>query len=336
MSYRFAVIGCRHGHIARFIDEMKRMGHTCAGIYDSGDGSLARKLAEDYNVPYMEKIDALLEPSVQIVGTSAINNEKMDIVELCERHDKAVMADKPLVTDRAGLERLENVLKRGRIQVGLMLTERYRRSVLTLKRRIDEGALGDITEVAIRRPLKLYREYRDPWFFSKTQNGGIIADLMIHDMDLLRWLTGEPIDELHAVAGKSILPEYPDFYDTAKIQAVLGGRIAAGLHADWHAPEKGWAADGRLFVTGTKGCAEVRLSGDPAIAEEELLFTVYGEQRFQREELAFAESGMCEDFIRRIEGVENSGPSHTDLWEVCKAVISADENARRLKIKTEW
>ncbi|MBP1988626.1 Gfo/Idh/MocA family protein [Paenibacillus eucommiae] len=332
MSYVFAIIGCQHGHISRFITEMLQMGHSCAGIHDSGDTALARRLASDFNIPYVEDVEALLVPSVDIIGSSAINSEKINIIELCEQHGKPVMVDKPAVTSRAGLSRLEAVVQRGRIQVGMMLTERYRPSVNTLKRRLDEGMFGDITSIAIRRPLKLFPGARAPWFFSKEQNGGILVDLMIHDFDLLRWLSGEEICDMHSLAGKHVVPESVDFYDTAHVQLVLGEGIIASLHADWLAPEQGWAADGRIFVTGTMGCAEIRLAGDPAIAEEELLFTVSEGQRYQQEELVPSQSGLSEDFIRRIEG-RPALLTQQDILEACKAVIAADENAHRWKAK---
>lgn len=52
----------------------------------------------------------LADEGVGIIGCAAINDEKMDVMELCELHGKPVMIDKPAVTDRAGLIRLRGLL----------------------------------------------------------------------------------------------------------------------------------------------------------------------------------------------------------------------------------
>jgi predicted dehydrogenase len=68
--------------------------------------------------------------------------------------------------------------------------------------------------------------------------------LFIHDFDLLRWLSGQEIVESDGFMAKNILPEYPDFYDTANLSVMLDGNILAQLYADWHNPEKSWTWGG--------------------------------------------------------------------------------------------
>ncbi len=74
---------------------------------------------------------------------------------------------------------------------------------------------------------------------------------------------------------KNILPAYAGFYDAAFLQVVMGGNTAAQLYADWYTPETSWTwGDGRIFVSGTKGCAEIRTAGDPFISKSPLLLQV--------------------------------------------------------------
>lgn len=102
MGYSFPIIGCRHGHIGVFIQEMLALGHLCIGIYETGDRSLASHFSEQYYIPIVDDLAMVISPSVHIVGSSAINNEKIDVIELCEKYNKHVMLDKPAVTNRDG------------------------------------------------------------------------------------------------------------------------------------------------------------------------------------------------------------------------------------------
>src|SRR5690606_31307008 len=208
------------------------------------------------------------------VGCAAINSEKIDIIEMCESRGKHVMVDKPAVVNRDGLERLQAIVERGRIEVGILLTERFRSSIYTLKGMIDRGDLGRLVGISMRKPHRLSESSRPAWHFSKSQNGGILIDLMIHDFDLVRWLTGQKLAVSHAVMTKNMLPEYPDFYDTAVLQGVTSESVAVQLYSDWHTPNRSWTwGDCRIFVTGTEGSAELRLEGDPFVGSKESLLT---------------------------------------------------------------
>ncbi|TNJ62007.1 Gfo/Idh/MocA family oxidoreductase [Paenibacillus hemerocallicola] len=327
MSYRFAIHGCQHSHIATFIDQMLALGGTCAGIYEKESPGLARKISEQHGIPLVDDPAVFEEESIRIIGSSAVNNRKIDVIEWCERHGKHVMVDKPVITGRAQLERLEAVIDRGRIQVGVMLTERFRPSVSTLKRAIDDGRLGRIVSVTMRKPHKLLPASRHPSHFSKEESGGIVIDLFIHDFDLLRFLTGQEVASIHTQLAKHIMPEHPSFYDTATAQVMMSGGTLAQLYTDWHTPRKSWTwGDCRIFVNGTEGCAELRLNGDPSVAVEELYFQITDNEPFEKQELRAPEANITEDFMRRIES-KPSVQTHRDILETCRATVIADENA---------
>lgn len=327
---KYAIIGCEHGHIASFIEEMNGLGFVCAGIYEPNNKNLAGSIAKTFGIPLVDDRERLLAEDIEFVGCAAINSEKIDIVELCEQHGKHVMVDKPLVTSRAGYDRLAAVVARGKIQIGMLLTERARPAFYTLKQRIDAGVLGDLVSIGMRKPHRLSPVSRQPWFFDKAQNGGIIIDLFIHDFDLLRWLTGKEIQSAHSVLGKNIMPEHPTFYDTAFAQVLMEGGITAQLYADWHTADKSWTwGDCRVFVTGTKGQAELRLAGDPLIGGESLYLEVTDSEGLRQVELTPAPYTLSGDLVRRAEGMEGSpdAPGHADLLAASLAVLEADERA---------
>lgn len=323
----FSIIGCQHAHVGIFIKEMLELGHTCAGIYEKENIALAKAVADQFGVPLVDDSDALLSDSVDIVGCAAINNEKIDIVELCEKHGKHIMLDKPAVTNREGLERLKAVADRGKIQFGLLLTERFRPSLYTLKNIIERGEIGQVVNIAMRKPHRLSPQKRPSWHFSKEQCGGIIVDLFIHDVDLLRFLTGSEVKSVQGMMAKNILPEHPDFFDVAHMQVTMGQGVSAHLYADWHNPEASWTwGDCRLFVTGTEGVVELRIEGDPLIAEDELILKVTHQQELTNVVAEQVPVSVTEDFLNRIGG-KASSIEHKDILAAVEATIDADEQA---------
>ena len=327
----FAIIGCEHIHIDIFIREMLELGYECAGICDREDNPLARTLAEKYGVPLTQERERLLM-AVDIVGSAAINSEKIDIIELCEQAGKPIMVDKPAVTNRRDYERLQAVMERGKIEVGMLLTERFHPAIYTLKRQIDQGALGQLVSIGMRKPHRLNPSRRPEWFFSKEQCGGIVIDLLVHDYDLLRWLTGTEVIRSDGYVTKRIMPEYPEFYDLASVQVVMEGKVIAQLYADWFTPALSWTwGDGRIFVTGTEGFAELRLSGDFTVAEEPLLLLTSNAEAPRQLELERPPVTITADFLGRLESKPSILTNH-DILMATRYVIEADERVEQNRV----
>lgn len=321
----YSIIGCQHAHIEIFIGDMQALGYRCAGIYEPDNRALAATVAGKYGIPVVDDMERLLADPVGVVGCAAIHNEKIGVIELCESRGKHVMVDKPAVTDEDGLERLKQVARRGAIQVGMLLTERFHPAIYTLKRHIDQGKLGTLVGIGMRKPHRLNPASRPDWFFSKEKSGGILIDLLIHDFDLLRWFTGREIQRTDGVVGKSILPEHPGFYNTVNVQVVLEDGMATQLYADWHTPGKSWTwGDGRIFAAGTEGCAELRLAGDPMLSAEPLLLEATNREEWSAAALETPPWSITEDFLRRIRG-ESSILTHDDLVKASEAAILADQ-----------
>jgi hypothetical protein len=85
--------------------------------------------------------------------------------------------------------------------------------------------------------------------------------------------------------------------------------------------------DCRIFVTGTEGSAELRLSGDPSsAANEELYFQITHGEPFVRVMPEAVPVSITQDFVNRIEG-RASLLTHRDVIEASRATLLADENA---------
>lgn len=323
-KYRFAIIGCRHLHMLEFIDEMLQLGHEFVGIYEAENKSYCDLVVQKYQVKVFNTLDELLREEIDIVGCADINAKKIDVIELCEQHNIHIMVDKPIITNQVQYERLEKVVTNNRIQVGLMLTERFQPAFNTLKTMIDDKEFGVITHIYMRKPHRLLKEKREEWFFSKELSGGIIVDLLIHDFDLVRWLTGMNIMKLAGYLSKSILPEYESFYDTVSLSMLLDDGTPVQLYADWHTPTSSWTwGDGRVFITGSEGSAEIRLQGDPFIDKQSLLFFGNHQEPIKKITLRKPNTNLAEDFINRIEGKPHV-INHLAILSATKDTLIAD------------
>ncbi len=176
------------------------------------------------------------------------------------------MLDKPLVTRREDLEKAKEILNNSGIQLGMLLTERYNPGLLALKQAVDQGLLGKITGFTIVKPHKLAPSTREPWLFSREENGGIVIDLLVHDFDLLRWIGGSEVADVSGWVQAGNWKDYPDFADDAKLLVRMEDGSTAALQTDWWTPDSHPNyGKGILICTGTLGKCVVYTTGDPVL-----------------------------------------------------------------------
>lgn len=327
---KFAIVGCQHYHIKSFIEEMIKEGHQFAGIFDQSDYPIPGQYAASYGVPLFQSMDELLEQGVEIIGSAGPNISKIDVIEWAEKYGIHVMTDKPVVIDQNGLSRLRQVIDRKRIKLGMMLTARFAPAQFTLKAMIDEGLLGEIEDFTFLKPHKLHPAARPDWFFDKTLNGGLIIDLMIHDVDMLWWFTGKEIVGHNSMLIKNRFPEYPSLYENAVVNVLLEGHITATMKSDWLMPEafESWG-DGRIFVSGTKGRAEIRTSGDPLGQPGPFVAFTDHHNKTTRWEIKTPPATLAADFLNQIAGKPHR-LSVEDVYRANAAVLNIDRASTKL------
>ena len=316
---RFGIIGYQHAHISRFIREMLELGHDFIGVYEKEMSPLVESLIKKYNVPFYDKLDSLLSRGLDIAGTSAINNEKIDIIELCSKNGIHIMVDKPAVTSEQGFKRLRKVIETNNIKVGMMLTERYNPLLISLKKLIDDNQLGNIVSIMIIRARALNPSIRPGWFYSKVKNGGPIIDLL----DIARWLTCSEFSRHKGVMLKNMLHEYPDFYNYASVQSIMENESILHCTTDWHIPE--WS-ESRCICIGNKGMCEIMLSGLPFNKEDKCIVFTDENSHINKVKGIDPEISLCGDFINKIKN-QSTCITDNDIIKSVEATILADENS---------
>jgi predicted dehydrogenase len=320
-ALKFGILGAAHGHIASFAASMIKKGHTFVGIYDP-----VKKRTESYvtrfSVPVFDSPEDLLKTGAEVVGTSAVNNTKIDVYELCESYGAHVIADKPVVTDYEQYERLKKIIERGRIQIGLLLTLRFSPPYVRLKSLIDEGALGDLLSFEFHNPHNLNPSAREDWHFSNTENGGLIIDLIIHCADLLNWYVGDVKDPVYsATKRKTVLPEKETFFDYADVYMQTQEGITAFFKTGWLMPECASASGYRVVVSGSKGTA---------VIDNGTLKVCCNGRPFEEVSCPSVAEDPTADFLLGIEGKERL-ITHEAILKATKMTLDMDKAARIIK-----
>ncbi len=217
---KIAVIGAgRIGRIhARNIAE-----HSDAqlfGICDSHRTS-ALELAQSTGSRVLTLEEAMAADAVLIASPTPTHAE---LIEQAARAGRAIFCEKPIDLDVARVRACLAVVQGAGVALMVGFNRRFDPSFATLRRRLASGEVGSLELLTI-----ISRDPAPPPASYVAASGGLFRDMMIHDLDLARWLLDEEPVELFAAASCLVDPalgEAGDF-DTASVTLkTASGRIA--------------------------------------------------------------------------------------------------------------
>jgi myo-inositol 2-dehydrogenase/D-chiro-inositol 1-dehydrogenase len=198
------------------------------------------RAAERYRVPAFATLDELIGsgPAEGVVIT-APTDLHLGLVETCLEAGLPVFCEKPcgVSADQAGRAAAAAAAAGLPLQVGYY--RRFLPELVALRQRIAAGRLGELSLVVLNQ-----WDEQPPSAQFERRSGGIVVDMGVHEIDQLRWLTGQEV--VHVAA----LTPAPGDQSSAVISLSLsGGTLAAiTLGRRFPHPDSCW-----MEVVGTAG-----------------------------------------------------------------------------------
>jgi predicted dehydrogenase len=148
-----------------------------------------------------------------------------------------LLVEKPLAgTVEEGREIARHASTAGvKLMVGHI--ERFNPAVQELRRRLQRGELGRVIQVAAQRVGP---------FPDRVRDVGVVHDLATHDIDVMQFLLGAPVERVYAETEQRLSTQYEDVLNG--VLRFAGGAIGT-LDVNWLTPRK----RRRLSVLGDHG-----------------------------------------------------------------------------------
>lgn len=119
---------------------------------------------------------------------------------MCAKRKIHVLCEKPLERHPDTCKKLINEVKDAGIIFMTAQVVRFWAGYVDIKRMFDAGELGDIYMMHFRRVSSRAGQYGQ-WLFNPELGGGAWGDMLVHDIDYLRYLAG-PFDKVYSNAVK--------------------------------------------------------------------------------------------------------------------------------------
>src|ERR1700736_925223 len=210
------VMGSNHGRVLAGLP-----GVTLVGIVDPLPAHRTRA-TELIGCPTFAGLDELIAAGVDAVTIAAPTHLHHEIALNCISSGIHVLVEKPIAsTVKEGRDIVEAARRAG---VTLMAghVERFNPAVAAVKQAIKDE---DILSIAITRVGP---------FPPRMSNVGVVIDLAVHDIDLIRWFTESDIAEVQPQLSSAVAERE----DIALLQFRTASGVLAHINTNWLTPFK--------------------------------------------------------------------------------------------------
>lgn len=228
----FAFAGFRHDHIFMLYNALSvREDIRIVGAFEAD--AQARANAEKKGVVFTyDSLEQLLaDPQVEVVAIGDYFGARGGIAIRALQAGKHVLSDKPICTSLRELETIRAEAEARNLTVGMMLDMRSNPRIYTALEAIRNGAVGKISNVCFEGQHPLMYGLRPRWYYEEGKHGGVINDIAIHGIDILRLLgCGKVAKVVGARSWNFYAYDDPQFEDCT--QFILEMENGAGVIGD--------------------------------------------------------------------------------------------------------
>jgi predicted dehydrogenase len=328
MVDKAAAIGLQHDHINGFLRAMQRLPNVELVAVAEAEARVREKYVREFGVPgYASARELLRKHDVSIVGAAPIHADAGDIVCTALKAGAHVVMDKPVHSLKQHEAVAKAVADTGK-QFWLMLTVRYSADARAMKAIARSGRLGRFVNFLAFRPHKLTVASRPDWMFDPAKYSGVIVDLGVHDLDALRWATGEEVTEVAAYHSNLRFTDRPGFTDNGEVLCRTQSGGTALIRADWLTPDASpMHGDCRFLLVGTEGYVEVRPAKDILGKEQAPVTLCTNTTPPEAVAPLKAKRGFYEDFLAACAGASDTELTTADSLRSSELALRAREAA---------
>jgi myo-inositol 2-dehydrogenase/D-chiro-inositol 1-dehydrogenase len=243
-------------------------GATLAAVYDAHEPS-SRGVAADLRVPVAASSEEIFGSDLGAVAICSSSDTHVELLIAAAEAGKAVFCEKPVSLDLAELDRALDAVQEAGVPFQIGFNRRFDPGHASVHRAVASGEIGDpqLVRISSRDPAPPPLDY-------VKNSGGLFLDMMIHDFDMARYVTGREVVEVFARGTVRVEPSFADVgdIDTALVTLVHDDGCLTAIDNSRRAA---YGYDQRVEVFGSEGMA---VSENPH-AHGGAVLTARGERR---------------------------------------------------------
>ncbi|MGE4272432.1 MAG: Gfo/Idh/MocA family protein [Desulfitobacterium sp.] len=194
---RFAIIGCgriapKHAESILALEEAELVA-VCDVVPEK-----AQAFADKYGAkPYLSYEEMIEKEEIDVVTIATESDLHAPIGITCAKAGKHVMVEKPMAMTLESADELIRTCHKAGVKLSVIHQNRYNKSIKLMRQALEEGRFGKLThgQASVRWNRNDAYYSQAPWRGTKLQDGGVLMNQSIHNIDLLQWTFG-PVESV--------------------------------------------------------------------------------------------------------------------------------------------
>lgn len=195
------------------------------GIVDS-DVKVGGAVSNRFSVSFYTNHKALLKEELDAVSVCVPTGHHAKVALDVIAAGVPLLVEKPLGATVAEATKIVEAAEDAGVTLAVGHIERHNPTIRVVKRHLDEGQYGDLVTATARRVSS---------FPGRVRDIGVVMDLGVHDIDILRYLIGAPVRSVFALGGRKI---HESFEDHANILLAFANGVNGFIEVNWLTPMK--------------------------------------------------------------------------------------------------
>ncbi len=191
-TFRFGLIGCGRiapNHAKNIMElENAELKAVCDVISEK-----AEKFSKNYGGdPYTDYRSVIERTDIDVISIATPSGLHAQIGIEAAKAGKHVIIEKPMALSLHDADLLIAACKKNHVYLGVCHQNRYNLVVGKLREALEMGRFGKLTHAVAS--IRWYRDqayFEDGWHGTWSQDGGVLMNQSIHNIDLLLWIMGE-------------------------------------------------------------------------------------------------------------------------------------------------
>jgi myo-inositol 2-dehydrogenase/D-chiro-inositol 1-dehydrogenase len=170
------------------LEAWHKLGVPIGGLY-ARNVERGRAAAEPYGCPVYDSVDALVS-EVEIADICLPTTLHQSTVRQAAEAGCQIVCEKPLALDYGEGEAIFRDCDQAKVRIFLAMVVRFFPAYRAAWERVSSGALGQVEQIALKRVVSPPPP-DGSWFLDDRLSGGVLCDLLIHDIDYAMWVAGK-------------------------------------------------------------------------------------------------------------------------------------------------
>ena len=199
---KYALIGCGRispNHIAAAIKNNLEIVAVCDIIPEHMENLLHKFNVDNSQIKrYTDYKEMLKTEMPELVAIATESGKHADIAIDCLEYGANVIIEKPIALSLEDADRIIEKAKEKDLVVCANHQNRFNKSIQKVREAVESGNFGKMMHGAAHIRWNRGEDYykQAPWRGTWEQDGGALMNQCIHNIDLLRWMMGDEVEEV--------------------------------------------------------------------------------------------------------------------------------------------